>query len=105
MAGESDFRLKDLMLAQLEQEERRWAEVLRKVEKHEMMLVALSNERADLALKLHKELLRVRSGIRGYFGKNSSEYEQAGGTRTVECKRSGPKIKTPSAPVRAGGRV
>jgi hypothetical protein len=93
-----DFRLKDLTLAQLEQEERRLAEVLRKVEEHELSLVALFNERADLALKLHKDLIRVRSGIRGYFGENSSEYEQAGGTRTVERKRSGPKIKKPTAP-------
>ena len=32
---------------------------------------------------------RSRSGIKGYFGENSTEYEIAGGTRASERKKTG----------------
>lgn len=37
---------------------------------------------------------RGLSGIRAAFGPDSSEYEQAGGIRTSERKKAGPKKKT-----------
>ena len=36
---------------------------------------------------------RARSGIRGFFGPDSDEYEQAGGTRTSERKKPTRKVK------------
>lgn len=37
---------------------------------------------------------RGLSGVRANFGPDSSEYEQAGGTRASERKKAGPKKKT-----------
>lgn len=37
---------------------------------------------------------RGLSGIRAAFGPDSSEYEEAGGVRTSERKKTGPKKKT-----------
>ena len=61
-------------------------------------ITPLRNERDDLATKLNGYCTRARSGIKGYFGDNSTEYELAGGTRASERKKGGPKGKTPEDP-------
>jgi hypothetical protein len=45
----------------------------------------------DKAVAVGNINTRVRSGIRGFFGPNSTQYEQVGGTRTSERKH--PKRK------------
>jgi hypothetical protein len=41
----------------------------------------------EAAAKRRELTTRALSGIRGYFGPDSDEYEQAGGTRTSERKK------------------
>jgi|WetSurMetagenome_2_1015567.scaffolds.fasta_scaffold653178_1 hypothetical protein len=49
-------------------------------------LIGAINRRDDTARALNEIVVRARSGIRGNFGPDSSQYEQAGGTRTSERK-------------------
>ena len=88
-----DFKMKDITLEAYRQDHTRLTEVLGLIDEQEATLVPLRNERDDLALKLNSNSTRARSGIKGYFGENSTEYEQAGGTRTAERKRTGRKAK------------
>jgi len=60
-------------------------------------LVGEINRRDDTARALNEIVVRARSGIRGHFGPDSSEYEQAGGTRASERKPRRRKAK-PAAP-------
>ena len=50
-------------------------------------LSALINNRDDAASALNGYNTRALSAIRGIFGPDSTEYDQAGGTRTSERKR------------------
>jgi hypothetical protein len=50
-------------------------------------LGALINSRDDAASNLNGLNTRALSAIRGIFGPDSTEYDQAGGTRTSERKR------------------
>lgn len=54
----------------------------------------LRNERDDLKNILNDLTTQARSGIKGYFGADSTEYELAGGTRKSERKKAGPRKKT-----------
>jgi hypothetical protein len=50
-------------------------------------LGALINSRDDAAIALNALNTRALSAIRGIFGPDSTEYDQAGGTRTSERKK------------------
>ena len=50
-------------------------------------LDVLSNQRNARTAALTDLTTRALSGIRGFFGPDSDEYEQAGGTRTSERKK------------------
>src|SRR5438874_665959 len=50
-------------------------------------LTAAVNETNEQALNLSGVVTRARSGFRAVYGPNSTQYEQAGGTRTDERKR------------------
>ncbi len=52
----------------------------------ETQLTNLRNQRDDLYLGMWDKLKRVRSGIKGNYGDNSSQYEMVGGTRLSERK-------------------
>jgi hypothetical protein len=41
--------------------------------------------------KLNDKSTRLLAAVGAHFGKNSDEYEKAGGTRTSERKKSGPR--------------
>ena len=51
-------------------------------------LTGLANDRNDCAKQAAEQVTRVRSAFRGYYGPNSKQYEQAGGTRTDARKKS-----------------
>jgi hypothetical protein len=57
------------------------------VESMRSQLDALINQRNARNETLTDLTTRALSGIRGYFGPDSDEYEQAGGTRTSERKK------------------
>ncbi len=57
------------------------------VETMRSQLDALINQRNAKIATLTGLTTRALSGVRGYFGPDSDEYEQAGGTRTSERKK------------------
>jgi len=57
-------------------------------------LNGLLDDRDDAAITLSGYNTRALSAIRGIFGPDSSEYDQAGGTRTSERKSSVRTAKT-----------
>ncbi len=63
------------------------------VEAKRRELTALINQRDAANRDLQQLTTRALSGIRGYFGPDSDEYEQAGGTRTSERKKPTRKPK------------
>lgn len=56
-------------------------------------LTGLINARDTQAAELAEWVTRARSGFRAVYGPDSTQYEQAGGTRTSERKK--PLRKTP----------
>jgi hypothetical protein len=57
-------------------------------------LTALVNETNEKGSNLSDAVTRALSGVRAVFGPDSSQYEQAGGTRRSERKR--PPARKPS---------
>ena len=86
-----DFKLKDVTLEQFQQDFDTLEKLLTDIQTKEEELVPLRNQRDDLTLNLNGSCTRTRSGIKGYFGENSTEYEIAGGTRASERKKTGRK--------------
>jgi hypothetical protein len=58
-------------------------------------LTALTNELNEQTNDLAAITTRARSGFRAMFGPDSTQYEQAGGTRSSERKRPSPKKPKP----------
>jgi hypothetical protein len=62
-------------------------------------LDSLQNELDTAETALREKNTRILSAAEAHYGPDSSEYEQAGGTRRSERKRTGPKgPRTPPAP-------
>ena len=97
-----DFKLRDVTLEELQHDHAALEKVLADLQAKEDETTPLRNLRDDLALKVNATCTRARAGIKGYFGDNSSEYELAGGTRSSERQRGGPKsaAKTAAAPAK-----
>ena len=64
------------------------------VEGQRQKLTALLNKRDAQSAALNELVTRARSGIRSVFGPDSTQYEQAGGTRKSERKPPVRKPKT-----------
>jgi hypothetical protein len=64
------------------------------VEAKRRELTALINQRDVANATLKTITSRALSGIRGFFGPDSDEYELAGGTRTSERKKPMRKVTT-----------
>lgn len=61
-------------------------------------LAPLLNARNDKAARLNAVLVQARKAVVGYFGEDSDEYEQVGGTRKSERKAPGARrTKAPAA--------
>lgn len=67
------------------------------IEEARNTLGGLLNQRDDAAFVLNGLNTRALSAIRGIFGPDSTEYDQAGGTRSSERKPSKRKSKTVNA--------
>jgi len=64
------------------------------VEEQRQRLTALLNARDAQSATLNELVTRARSGIRAVYGPDSTQYEQAGGTRKSERKTPTRKPKT-----------
>jgi hypothetical protein len=60
----------------------------------EVQLTDLRNQRDALYCDLWDFITRVRGGVRTIYGRDSSQYEMAGGTRLSERKPTARKKKT-----------
>jgi hypothetical protein len=58
----------------------------------QIKLLDLRNQRDDLCLGIWDKVKRARSGIKGVYGGDSTEYEIAGGTRASDRKSQRRKI-------------
>ena len=64
----------------------------------EVELDGLKANRDDQIRQLHDLVMRFRAGMRAYFGPDSPQYEQAGGTRTSARKSASRKGNNPPTP-------
>ena len=83
----TDFKLKDVTFQNFKDQAAQFGDVLDQIQEKELELTPLRNQRDELAGKLNEICVRVRAGFKGYFGADSSEYEQVGGTRASERKK------------------
>ena len=81
-----EMKLKDVTLEQFQAEAARFDPLLATIAAKEDELTPLRNDRDDLIASLSDVVVRFRSGVRGFFGGDSTEYELAGGTRSSERK-------------------
>jgi len=80
------FSLGELTLEVLQTERGKLQVADTAVDDHRVVLTRLINERDDQAYDLNQLVTRARSGFRAVYGPDSSQYEQAGGTRSSERK-------------------
>jgi hypothetical protein len=81
-----DFSMGELTLAQLRAQIQELRDKRAAVEETKTLRTRLVNEADDGATALTKLSARIRSGIKAQYGPNSSQYEQAQGTRESERK-------------------
>lgn len=89
-----DFKLGDLTLAKFKSNFDGLETANVSVETERTELTGLLPDRDDQAPALHELITRARSGFRAIYGPDSTQYEQAGGTRASERKRPVRKSKT-----------
>ena len=93
-----DFKMKDVTLEDFGKDFDTLDKTLKAIAVIELKLTPLRNTRDDLSKKLNEVNTRARSGMKGFFGPNSSQYEQAGGTRASERKAPTRKNKKSDVP-------
>ena len=81
-----DFKMKDVTPEDFGKDYEALDKTLKDIAALELKMTPLRNARDDLARKLNEVNTRARSGMKGFFGPNSTQYEQAGGTRASERK-------------------
>ena len=86
-----EFAMKDVTLESFLNDLTRFGTVEKEIAVRDLEATPLRNEREALARKLQEVCVRARSGMKGFFGPNSDQYEQAGGTRAIARKKPGRK--------------
>ena len=88
----ADFTVnKDVTLASVKAVRKNLDDCLATVTKKRTELTGSTNERNDCAVTAAELVTRIRSAFRGFYGPNSKQYEQAGGTRTDNRKTAARK--------------
>jgi hypothetical protein len=87
------FGLGDVTLAQFEAMITELRTLRGQVETTRTQLTQLVNQSNDKLTNIKTITTRARSGFRAFFGPDSSQYEQAGGTRASERKRPAARKK------------
>lgn len=91
----NDFTLKDATRAEYKTLRAQVVDEQSQIEELQRQLSVLSNSCDGKSLRLKAMTTRARTGMRGYFGPDSTEYELAGGTRTSDRKPAGPRKPKP----------
>jgi len=92
------FKMSDETLEAFQNRVAQFGTVVKTIAAKDLEMLPLRNERDALAHKLMEICTRARSGMKGFFGPNSDQYEQAGGTRTIARKK--PSRKAAVAPTK-----
>ena len=90
------FTLGEITLAGLQSKIASVRQKRDQIETLRTQLTALSNELSEQIAEMASINTRARSGFRAIYGPDSSQYEQAGGTRASERKRPKPRKSAPT---------
>lgn len=91
------FSLGEITLAGLQTKIKDTQEKRNQVETLRTQLTALTNDLKVQINELASITTRARSGFRAVYGPDSTQYEQAGGTRASERKRPSKKKTVPTS--------
>jgi hypothetical protein len=91
------LKIGNLSLAELEATWERCEALKREIISAENQLTDLRNQRDEAYGTGWSYITRMRAGIKGIYGDNSTEYEMAGGTRRSERKPRSRRAKVQSA--------
>ena len=83
----ADFKMGDVTLAKFTSACDQLRDAHNAVEAKKLELTGLINERETQADTVRELVVRARSGFKSVYGPDSTQYEQAGGTRKSERKR------------------
>jgi hypothetical protein len=83
----SEINLNETTRAQFKKLQAAFQKLTDEIAQHEIELGARLTERDELGKELRVAISRLRSGVRAFFGPDSKEYEQVGGTRSSTRKR------------------
>ena len=83
----TDFKMGEVTLAKFTAACEGLRDAHNDVEAKKLELTALINEREAQADVVQELIVRARSGFKSVYGLNSTQYEQAGGTRKADRKR------------------
>ena len=92
-----EINLNETNSAQFKKAQAAFQEITDKIAQQEIELTAKLTERDLLGKSLRVAITRLRSGVRAFFGPDSKEYEQVGGTRSSIRKRAVRRTKSDSA--------
>ena len=101
MTANTDFLMKDVTLVAIKTDATALGDTIKKIDSLDLQITPLRNQRDDLARKLNEVCTRARAGLKGFYGVNSSQYEQAGGTRAIERKSPSRKAAATTTPTPA----
>jgi hypothetical protein len=87
------IKIGDLTLTKYADDCDKAREAQKEVSSLEAQLTDARNKRDQAFTELWDTVKRVRNGIKGIYGDDSSEYEMVGGTRTSERKKPVRKTK------------
>jgi hypothetical protein len=91
----SDFKLGEITLPKFKEASANLQEADSTVEAKRTELTALIIDRDSQAAALNEWVSRARSGFRAVYGPDSTQYQQAGGTRASERRKP---VRRGSAP-------
>ena len=92
-----DFKLADIQRTDMEEEVAAIDQDTVQIESLRSQLTLIIDQRDQKARALSQKNTRIRSGFRAFYGPDSPQYKQAGGTPTSE--RKSPKRRTTPAPL------
>jgi hypothetical protein len=96
------FQLNDVNLEDYEKIRAEFDQLMKIVAERERELDELTVARQRMGMKLKKLNVRVRTGMRGYFGRQSSQYEQVmGNCRKKAVRKAGKPAATEETPITA----
>ena len=91
--GNADFKMGDVTLVKFNSACDQLREAHDDVVAKKLELTALINDRQTLATTVRELIVRARSGFKSVYGLDSTQYQQAGGTRKSDRKRPVRKAK------------